>query len=83
MSRALAGRPCRGERSRGRIWSGTPGSDRSERIISPRLALLVPEFDIFQYFLNNLFMFAVLMFGGGIIIGVLSSWIAIRRYLQV
>src|SRR3989344_689340 len=52
-------------------------------LISPRLALLVPEFDIFQYFLNNLFMFAILMFGGGIIIGVLSSWIAIRRYLQV
>jgi len=52
-------------------------------LISPRLALLVPEFNIFQYFLDNLIVFAVLMFGGGIVIGVLSSWIAIRRYLQV
>ena len=52
-------------------------------LISPRLALLVPEFNIFQYFLDNLIVFAVLMFGGGIVIGVLSSWIAIRLYLQV
>ncbi len=52
-------------------------------LISPRLAILVPEFNIFQYFLNNLFAFSLLLFGGGITIGVISSLIAIRRYLQV
>lgn len=52
-------------------------------LISPQLASLVPEFDIFQYFLNNLIAFSLLLFGGGIFIGVMSSMIAIRRYLHI
>ena len=52
-------------------------------LIAPRLSVLVPEFDIFQYFLNNLITFSLLMFGGGIFVGVVSSMIAIRRYLHI
>lgn len=52
-------------------------------LVAPRLTVLVPEFDIFQYFLNNLIAFSLLMFGGGIFVGVISSLIAIRRYLHV
>src|SRR3989338_3663415 len=52
-------------------------------LASPRLAVLVPEFDIFRYFLQNLVLFSLLMFGGGISIGVISSLLALRRYLRV
>lgn len=52
-------------------------------ISAPRLMLLVPSFDIFQYFLINFLEFFAIMLSAGILLGVLSSSIAIRRYLEV
>mgnify|MGYP001566592515 CR=1 FL=1 len=53
------------------------------RVVAPQLALLVPKFNLFQYFLGNIGEFSALMLGGGVVLGGLSSVIAIRRYLQV
>ncbi len=52
-------------------------------LASPRLAFLVPEFNLFEYFLAHFFEFAAIMFVVGISLGAISSAIAIRRYLRV
>lgn len=51
--------------------------------VSPRLAFLVPEFNLFAYFLANLVQFFLIMLGAGTALGVASSLIAVRRYLTV
>ncbi|MBI2122364.1 MAG: ABC transporter permease [Candidatus Sungbacteria bacterium] len=52
-------------------------------LISPRLILLMPSFDLFQYFLMNLLEFSAILFGTGILIGVFSSFLAVRKYLDI
>lgn len=52
-------------------------------LASPKLTLLVPNFDLFQYFLTNFFEFFGIMLIAGIGLGMASSFIAIRRYLEV
>lgn len=51
-------------------------------LVAPKLAVLVPDFDLFGYFLANFFEFFGIMFLTGIMLGVFSSFIAIRRYLE-
>ncbi len=51
-------------------------------LVAPKLALLIPDFDLFRYFLSNFFEFFLIMFFTGITLGVVSSFIAIRRYLE-
>lgn len=50
---------------------------------SPKLAILVPQFNLFAYFLNNFFLLLGVMSAVGILLGVFSSFIAIRKYLKV
>jgi cell division transport system permease protein len=52
-------------------------------LAAPRLLLLVPTFDLFQYFLLNIWEFYAIMLATGIGLGVVSSMISIRRYLRV
>lgn len=52
-------------------------------LVSPKLMLLLPGFDLFQYFLANMAEFSGVMFFAGIALGVVSSFIAIRRYLRI
>lgn len=52
-------------------------------IASPHISVLMPNFDVFHYFLSNLMQFFLIMAGAGIILGMLSSVIAMRRYLRV
>lgn len=52
-------------------------------LASPKLTFLVPEFNLFAYFLSNLAQFFLIMAGAGVALGVASSFIAIRRYLTV
>lgn len=52
-------------------------------LAAPKLALLVPDFDLFRYFISNFFEFFGIMFFTGITLGVVSSFIAIRRYLEI
>lgn len=51
-------------------------------LVAPKLAVLVPDFDLFHYFLANFFEFFGIMLAAGITLGVVSSFIAIRRYLE-
>ena len=51
-------------------------------LVAPKLAVLVPDFDLYRYFLSNFFEFFGIMFATGITLGVVSSFIAIRRYLE-
>lgn len=50
---------------------------------SPKLAFLVPEFNLFNYFLLHLVEFFLIMLTFGLGLGILSSFIAVRRYLKV
>ena len=52
-------------------------------LVSPKLALLVPNFNLFNYFLSNIAEFFAIMAVSGILLGVGSSFIAVRRYLTV
>jgi len=50
--------------------------------VSPRLNILVPEFNLFSYFLIHFWEFFGILLGAGVALGVFSSFIAIRRYLD-
>ncbi len=52
-------------------------------LISPKLSVLIPDFDLFRYFTATFMEFFGVMFACGVTLGVLSSFIAIRRYLRV
>lgn len=51
--------------------------------LSPRINSFLPEIDIFSYFVGNLAVIFLIQLGVGVFIGVVSSFIAIRRYLRV
>jgi cell division transport system permease protein len=50
---------------------------------SPKVATLMPGVSLMSYFVSNVWQFAPLMLGVGILLGVASSFIAIRRFLKV
>lgn len=52
-------------------------------IASPQLTAFVPQLDLVWYFHNHLALVLGLIFSSGIILGVLSSLIAIRKYLKI
>ncbi len=51
--------------------------------ISPKLAVLVPSFDVAHYLVANFWEFFGVMMLAGVGLGVISSFIAIRRYLKI
>ena len=51
--------------------------------LSSKLETFVPQFNLFEYFMSNFFLILSLQLFVGIGLGVLSSLIAIRRYLKV
>lgn len=51
--------------------------------LNPKIAVLFPELNIFQLFLNNFWNLVLIQLGTGIGLGVISSLIAIRKYLKV
>ena len=51
--------------------------------LSPKIGILVPQFDLFSYFTGNFFQFFGLMVLVGVSLGVSSSFIAIRKYLKI
>lgn len=52
-------------------------------MIAPKIAFLLPGFDIFHYFLKNFFEFFLVMAGSSILLGMFSSAIAMRKYLKI
>lgn len=51
-------------------------------LLAPKLSALVPQFDLFAYFLANFWQFLTVMIVAGIALGAISSFIAVRRYLE-
>lgn len=51
--------------------------------LSSKLATFIPQFNLFEYLMSNFFMVLFLQLFCGIGLGILSSLIAIRRYLKV
>ena len=51
--------------------------------INPYLEFLIPGFNIFQHFVANLLLIFLIQLVAGVGLGIVSSWIAVRRYLRV
>ena len=51
-------------------------------VASPRIAGLIPGFDIFQYFKDNIFLLFAVMLAVSMSLGIFSSMIAMRKYLK-
>ena len=51
--------------------------------ISPKVEGLMPGVSLISYFVSNIFQFVPLIFFIGILIGVTSSFVAIRRFLKI
>jgi cell division transport system permease protein len=52
-------------------------------LLAPKVEFLVSGFNIFEYFLSNLWLIFLIQLGTGVVLGGLSSWIATRKYLKV
>lgn len=51
--------------------------------ISPKISQFLPDFSLYDYFMSNLFNLTVLLLAIGMGLGMVGSFIAIRRYLKV
>lgn len=51
--------------------------------LGPKISSLIPGLDVFQYFLDNIVLIFLVQLAIGVGLGVLSSMIAIRKYLKV
>lgn len=51
--------------------------------LNPKIAVLFPDLNIFYLFLSNFWNLVLIQLGSGIGLGVISSLIAIRKYLRV
>lgn len=51
--------------------------------ISPKIETLMPGVSLISYFVSNIFQFIPLLFFIGILLGVTSSFVAIRRFLKI
>ena len=51
--------------------------------ISPKIETLMPGVSLMSYFVSNVFQFVPLIFFVGILLGVTSSFVAIRRFLKI
>ncbi len=52
-------------------------------LISPKLEIILPGFNIFSYFLSNFWFFVLLQLSVGTGLGAATSFIAVRKHLQV
>ena len=52
-------------------------------VVSPKVERLMPNASLIGYFGANIFQYIVLIFGVGILLGVISSAVAIRRFLKI
>ncbi len=50
---------------------------------SPKLEFLLPGVNVFDYFVSNFFLILLLQFFTGVGLGIVSSMIAVRKYLEV
>lgn len=50
--------------------------------LSPKIAVILPGFSAFDYFLNNFWILVLIQLGFGVLVGVLSSFWAVKRHLE-
>ena len=48
-----------------------------------KISVMLPGFDAFSYFLTNLWIFVLIQLGFGVGVGVISSFIVVKRYLEI
>lgn len=51
--------------------------------VSPKIEALMPGVSLISYFVSNIFQFVPLIFFIGVLLGVTSSFVAIRRFLKI
>ncbi len=51
--------------------------------LSPKIAFFFPDLNIFQFFANDIWMIILIQFAAGILLGAISSIIAVRKCLKV
>ncbi len=51
--------------------------------VSPKIELIAPGVNLFGDFLENIFIIFLIQLAAGVSLGMLSSWIAVRKYLKV
>jgi len=52
-------------------------------LLSPKIELIMPGFNIFSYFLNNWWIFILIQLGFGVGVGALSAFIVVKKHLKV
>ncbi len=52
-------------------------------LLSPYLGVMMPGFNMFDYFLTNFWILVLIQLGFGIAVGIISSLIVVRKYLDV
>jgi len=52
-------------------------------VASPKVESLMPNASLIGYFGANALQYISLVFSGGILLGVISSFVAIRRFLKI
>ena len=51
--------------------------------ISPYIRVFIPEMNLWPYFLTNLFALTMYQMLFGVVLGLISSYIAVRKYLRI
>src|SRR3989339_890165 len=51
--------------------------------ISPKISVVLPGFDMFNYFLTNLWIFVLIQLGFGIAVGTNSAFFVVKKYLDI
>lgn len=52
-------------------------------LLSPKVSTLMPGASLFGYFVSNVGQYVLIIFTAGIFLGVISSFVAIRRFLKI
>lgn len=52
-------------------------------VLSPKLLVVIPSIDLYKYLETNILQFVGILTGAGIVLGVISSFFAVRKYLKV
>ena len=58
-------------------------SGLSAYFLAPALQNVLPGFNIFDYFLTNLWIFVILQLGFGVGVGIISALVVVKKYLEV
>ncbi|MCX6721574.1 MAG: FtsX-like permease family protein, partial [Candidatus Staskawiczbacteria bacterium] len=51
--------------------------------LSPKLEIVLPGFNIFNYFLTNWWIFVLIQLGFGIVVGAISALVVVKKHLNV